>query len=94
MLAQSSQLFSLPANNFIVLRHGTCGIGFQNQIATPSVGGCTQTILYDYQDLGAIARYLAWNCQAAQGARGGVCRANSGIYQPGIPDFYAQVFQN
>jgi hypothetical protein len=46
--------------------------------------------IYDYQDVAAISNYLAWNCQAAQGARGGVCRANSGLYQPSVPDFYVQ----
>lgn len=94
LLAQSPQLFTLSQNKYLLLSHGTCGVGFQNQIAAPSVGSCPQTILYDYQDVATIANYLAWNCQGAQGARGGACRANAGLYQPSVPDFYVQVYQN
>lgn len=46
--------------------------------------------MQDYPDWAAVAHYLAWNCQAAQGANGGRCTGRTGIYQKNVPDFYIQ----
>ncbi|PVF98650.1 hypothetical protein CPB86DRAFT_784479 [Serendipita vermifera] len=95
MLNSRQQLFTLTTDNFVLFTHNSCGIGVQNQIA-PSINppGCTRNMLYNYQDVGSIARYLAWNCQAAQNARGGKCEATFGSYQTNIPDYYVQVYAN
>ena len=59
------------------------GTGIQNQI--PWKGdGCSQNLIYDFADWGYIGHYIAWNCQAWQGARGGRCVATDGA------DFYLQ----
>lgn len=89
----SPQLFTLTANKFLLFTYKTCGIGLQNQIASSPVG-CSQTMVYDYSDIGSVARYLAWNCQGSQGARGGRCTGNTGVFQSNIPDFYVQVYRN
>lgn len=93
LYAQSPQLFTLSQNNYLLLTYQTCGIGFQNQIAASTIG-CSQQIIYDYTDVAQISHYLAWNCQGAQNARGGTCRARGGTYQPSVPDFYVQVYRN
>jgi hypothetical protein len=49
---------------------------------------------YAYTDVANVARYLAWNCQAAQNAHGGRCTGDSGVYVPTFPDFYVQVYRN
>jgi len=93
LYAQSQQLFTLGPNAFYLFSDQTCGIGIQNQIASSPIG-CSQTMVYDYSDVASIAQYLAWNCQAAQGAQGGRCLGNTGLYQLSIPDFYVQVYRN
>lgn len=49
----------------------------------------TISIVYPIAD-DLSGRYLAWNCQAPQGARGGKCLGTTGLYQPNIPDYYVQ----
>jgi hypothetical protein len=46
-------------------------------------------MIYDYTDWAGVGTFLAWNCQAAQGARGGICIGDTGIYT-NVPDFFIQ----
>lgn len=93
MWQQNPPLFTLEPNNFVLLTHYSCGTGIQNQIASSPIG-CSQKMIYDYPDWASIGSYLAWNCQAPQGARGGKCTGTTGLYQPSIPDYYVQVYPN
>lgn len=93
MFAEQPQLLTLEPNNFLLLTYRSCGTGIQNQIAS-GPDGCSTKMIYDYSDWAAIGRYLAWNCQAPQGARGGRCVGRTGLYQGNIPDYYVQVYQN
>ncbi|PVF98258.1 hypothetical protein CPB86DRAFT_386575 [Serendipita vermifera] len=93
MMAQSPALFTLDPATFILLTYQSCGTGIQNQIAPSSVG-CSQKMIYDWPDWAGIGSYLAWNCQAAQNARGGQCLGDTGLYQSGTHDFYVQVYAN
>jgi len=93
MYGNNPQLFTVEPNNFVLLSYKSCGTGFQNQIASSPVG-CSQKMIYDYQDWAAIGSYLAWSCQAPQGARGGKCLGTTGLYQSNIPDYYVQVYPN
>jgi len=94
MTARSDQIFALEPNNFLLFTVRTCGTGIQNQIAAnPARPGCTQRMVYDYSDWAAVGSFLAFNCQADQGARGGNCIADTGIYT-NVPDFFIQVYGN
>lgn len=46
-------------------------------------------MIYDYRDWAGVGNFLAFNCQASQGARGGNCLADTGIYT-NVPDFFIQ----
>jgi len=94
MLARPDQVFALEPNNFLLFTVRTCGVGIQNQIAAnPWNWGCSQKMIYDYRDLAGVGNFLAFNCQAAQGARGGICVGDTGIYTD-VPDFFIQVYGN
>ncbi|CAG7850186.1 SubName: Full=Uncharacterized protein {ECO:0000313/EMBL:CCA72953.1} [Serendipita indica DSM 11827] len=93
LFARNPQLFTLPTGGYNLFTWRSCGIGIQNQIVS-SGAPCTQRMQYDYADVANVARYLAWNCQAAQNAHGGRCTADSGVYVPNFPDFYIQVYRN
>jgi len=89
---ESVQIFTLEPENFIFFTRGSCGIGIKNQIAAnPANWGCSQRLTYDYTDLADVGHYLAWNCQAQQAARGGICVADRGVYT-NVPDFFIQVY--
>ncbi|PVF93805.1 hypothetical protein CPB86DRAFT_829040 [Serendipita vermifera] len=62
-----------------------------NQIAASSIG-CSQEMIYEHPDVADIGHYIAWNCQAAQNARGGQCLGDTSLYQSGTHDFYVQVY--
>ncbi|PVF98259.1 hypothetical protein CPB86DRAFT_873592 [Serendipita vermifera] len=93
MRVESPALFTLNPNQFILATYQSCGTGIQNQIASSSVG-CSQKMIYDWPDWADIGHYIAWNCQAAQNARGGQCLGDTGLYQSGTHDFYVQVYAN
>ncbi|CCA77278.1 hypothetical protein PIIN_11256 [Serendipita indica DSM 11827] len=93
LFARNPQLFTLPTGGYNLFTWRSCGIGIQNQIVS-SGAPCTQRMQYDHADVANVARYLAWNCQAAQNAHGGRCTADSGVYIPNFPDFYIQVYRN
>ncbi|KAG8789389.1 hypothetical protein FRC15_009441 [Serendipita sp. 397] len=87
---EQAQLFKLEiVTKYFLFTYKSCGIGIHNTIAA-STNGCSRTMVYDYVDLGAVARYLAWNCQGAQGAKGGRCTGTTGVYIPQVPDFYIE----
>jgi len=87
---QFVEVFTLEPNNFILFTVGTCGTGIQNQIAAhPTNTACSRKMIYDYTDWAGVGSFLAWNCQAAQRARGGICTADRGIYT-NVPDFFIQ----
>jgi len=94
MIARPDQIFALEPNNFLLFTVRTCGTGIQNQIAAnPANWACSQKMIYDYSDWAAVGSFLAFNCQATQGARGGNCVADTGIYT-NVPDFFIQVYGN
>ncbi|PVF93804.1 hypothetical protein CPB86DRAFT_829039 [Serendipita vermifera] len=75
------------APNNCVSRFGTAQL---NQIVSPG-NGCSQKMIYDWPDWAGTGSYLAWNCQVAQNARGGICIGDTGLYQSGTHDFFVQV---
>ena len=87
---QFAEVFTVEPGSFLLYTVSTCGTGIQNQIAAnPTNGACSRKMIYDYTDWAGVGNYLAWNCQAAQRARGGICMANSGIFT-NVPDFFIQ----
>ncbi|CCA77283.1 hypothetical protein PIIN_11261 [Serendipita indica DSM 11827] len=75
------KLFTLPTGGYNLFTWRSCGIGIQNQIVS-SGAPCTQRMQYDHADVANVARYLAWNCQAAQNAHGDA-----------VPPIRASIFQ-